>query len=340
MSRVGEAGRGFMKQFVMGVALLLASVGSAPVRAEVAPPIEVVTRDVALFWQVYDRVKAEPDRDRQLLILQRDYLDQGTPGLAAFAQAKGYDAASYVDAIRSYPGYWDSVRPRTGLAPDVVVRVDRYLQRFRELYPALKPATIYFEMGALRSAGTTQGDKVLIGAEMATGDHSVDVSQMPERLQRFFQRYFASRPLDNLDLLIIHETVHTQEHGERSSLLAQAVYEGVADFVAEQVTGRLPDLEYVRYGPLHDAAIRQAFARDMRGNDYGRWLYNDTSNEFVTSDLGYYVGYAICQAYHRKSADKAESIRQMIELDFADDAKVQAFVDASGYFQADVVKSH
>ncbi len=328
-----------MKHFVMGMALFLAGADAVSARVQAPPPIEVVTRDVALFWQVYDRLKAEPDRDRQLMILQREYLDQGTPGLAAFAQAKGYDAASYVDAIRSYPRYWDSVRPRTGLAPDVVVRVDGYLQRFRELYPALKPATIYFEMGALRSAGTTQGDKVLIGAEMATGDDSVDVSQMPERLQRFFKRYIASRPLDNLDLLIIHETVHTQEHGERNSLLAQAVYEGVADFVAEQVTGRLPDLDYVRYGPLHDAAIREAFARDMHGNDYERWLYNDTSNAFSTSDLGYYVGYAICQAYHRKSTDKAESLRRMIELDFADQAKVQAFVDASGYFQVGAVTS-
>lgn len=315
-----------------GLMLALSCIGSGTAAVPQAPQIEVVDRDVALFWQAYDRVKAVPDRAQQIQLLQTTYLDRGSPGLATFALAKQYDAATYVDAIRAYPGYWDSVRPRTALARPALDKVQRHLRRFASLYPALKPAGIYFEVGALRSAGTTQGDKVLIGVEMATGDESVDLSQMPERLQRFFRAYFVSRPLENLNLLVIHETVHTQQRGERGSLLAQAVYEGVADFVAEQVTGRLPDLPYVHYGPAHDAAIRAAFRKDMAGNDYSGWLYNNTDNAFGTRDLGYYVGYAICQAYYQRSADKIQALAGMIELDYADAAAVQRLVDASGYF--------
>ena len=46
---------------------------------------------------------------------------------------------------------------------------------------------------------------MLIGVEMATGDASVDLSQMPPNLKRFFTTYFASDPLENLDLLAAHE---------------------------------------------------------------------------------------------------------------------------------------
>lgn len=324
-----------MSKMGWGLVLALAFSGAATAAVPSGQRIEVVDRDVALFWQAYDQVKVLPDRAQQIEVLQTTYLDRGSPGLAAFALAKDYDAATYVDAIRAYPRYWDSVRPRTALAGAAMDKVQHHLRRFAQLYPALKPAGIYFEVGALRSAGTTQEDKVLIGVEMATGDERVDLSQMPERLQRFFRGYFASRPLENLDLLVIHETVHTQQRGARTSLLAQAVYEGVADFVAEQVTGRLPDLPYVAYGPAHDAAIRAAFRKDMGGNDYSAWLYNNTDNGFGTRDLGYYVGYAICQANYRRSADKAKALAEMIELDYADAAAVQRFVDASGYFAQD-----
>jgi uncharacterized protein YjaZ len=176
-------------------------------------------------------------------------------------------------------------------------------------------------------------DKVLIGVEMATGDPGVDISDMPPRLQAFMAGYLASRPLDSLDLLIVHEVVHTQQKGERRTLLAQAVYEGVADFMAEQVTGRLPNLPYVAYGPANDAAIRAAFRRDMAGEEFGGWLYNSTDNPFGTRDVGYYVGYAIAARYHAAAADKRAALRTMIELDYSDQAAVERFVAASGYFE-------
>lgn len=297
-----------------------------------AAVIEVVDADVGLFWRVYDRVRAEPDRAQQVALLQREYFQRASPGLAAFREAKGYDADAYVDAINRWPAYWDTVRPRTRGIAVVTDKLVPLLRRFRELYPAARPAAVYFEVGALRSAGTTLGDKVLIGAEMAAGDSGVDVSQMPDGLQRFFRSYFASRPAQNLDLLIVHELVHTQQRGERGSLLAQAVYEGVADFVAEQVTGRLPDLDYVRYGPRHDAAIKAAFRRDMHAAAYDGWLYDDGDNPFATRDLGYYVGYAICSRNFARATDKPAALARMIELDYADPRAVAGFVADSGYF--------
>jgi hypothetical protein len=320
-----------MRRLALAIILGLGLLATNAVAKSGSTPIQLEDGDVTRFWTAYDAVRAADTPEAQKAAFQRLYIDQGTPGLAAFMEAKSYTADTWLNAIRAYPAYWDSVRPRTALAAGALTRLEGHLQRFRTLYPDLRPAGIYFEIGALRSAGTTQGDKVLLGVEMATGDDSVDISEMPAGLQRFFTSYFASRPLDNLDLLAVHEVVHTQQRGERSTLLAQAVYEGVADFVAEQVTGRMPDLAYVAYGPANAPAIKTAFRRDMAGEDFSGWLYNNTDNAFGVRDLGYYVGYAITRGYYDRAPDKSAALKTMIELDYSDPAAVQAFVDASGY---------
>jgi hypothetical protein len=304
----------------------------APASQLSSAQIAIITDDIDRFWEAYDAVRRTDDSAQQLDQLQKLYVDRGTPGLHAFMEAKGYTARTYVDAIRAYPRYWDSVRPKTGNARASLCRTQIYLDRFRQLYPGHRPASIYFEIGALRSAGTTLEDKVLIGVEMAMGDPTVDTSDMPQGLRRFFSSYFASKPAESLDLLIVHEAVHTQQRGDRKNLLSQAIYEGVADFVAEKLTGRMPELPYVAYGPQNDARIRAAFVRDMHANDYSGWLYNGTDNAFGVRDLGYYVGYAICARYYAGSADKRRAIREMIELDFADRVAVEAFANRSGYF--------
>lgn len=325
-----------MKALILGALFLTAAPGAKAHTERPQPAVRgdvaVVDDDVARFWSAYDAVRAETDPAKQQAAFERLYIEPGTPGLRAFMEAKGYTVDTYLGAIRDYPNYWATIRPRTALASGALVRLEGHLSRFRALYPELRPARIYFEVGALRSSGTTLDDKVLIGVEMATGDESVDTSDMPERLRRFLAGYFASKPLKDLDLLAVHEFVHTQERGERRTLLAQAIYEGVADFVAEQVTGRLPALPYVTYGPAHDAMIKAAFRQDMLGAEYGGWLYNNTDNAFGTRDLGYYVGYAVVSRYYARAADKAAAIKAMIELDFADEKAVQRFVDASGYF--------
>lgn len=326
-----------MKLVLLSAFAALAFSGAGPAaaqadHAEGTQTIRLVSGDVDRFWTAYDAVRTTPDPDEQRRLFQTLYLDPGTPGLAAFMAAKGYTIDNWIDAIRRYPRYWETVRPRTALAAEALGRTEAHLERLRALYPGLRPAGVYFEVGALRSAGTTHDDKVIIGVEMATGDDSVDISEMPSGLQRFFQTYFASRPLDNLDLLITHEVVHTQQVGERRTLLAQALYEGVADFVAEKATGRLPDLPYVAFGPAHDAAIKSAFRQDMAGEDFSGWLYNGPSGAFGVGDLGYYVGYAIVSRYYHLSSDKDEAIRTLIELDYGDQTAIDTLVAASGYF--------
>lgn len=291
----------------------------------------VESSDIDRFWAAHDRIVATADVDARKRILQQVFLDPGSDGLKAFMQAKGYDADCYLDAIQRYPKFWASVRAGT-LA--LKQRGDEFapaIARFREIYPALRPARIYFTIGCLRSSGTTRDDKVLIGAELAAGDERVDVSELPERMARHLGVYFRSRPAGQLVLLNVHEYVHTQEKGPGQTLLAQSMYEGAADFVAERITGQVPPLPYMDYGRRHEAELKRDFHAQMRQADWSGWLYNGPGNRYGTGDLGYYIGYAIMRDYYHRADDKAQALREIIELDYRDDAAVEAFLEKSGF---------
>ncbi|NNC16008.1 hypothetical protein HJC22_09730 [Corallococcus exiguus] len=293
----------------------------------------VSTVDVDHFWEAYDAVRATTDPSEQLARFQALYVDRGTPGLHSFMRARRYTAQGYVDAIRDYPRFWESVRPLTSRARDAVAHVAPTLERFRALYPRLGSAEVYFTVGALNSSGTALDGRVLLGAELATGDARVDVSELPPKLRAGLGAYFQSRPHEGLDLLIAHEAVHTRQKAPADVLVDWIVYEGVADFVAEQVTGRLPALAYVTYGPQHDAELRERFREAQDSTRFSPWLWSGPDNADGVADLGYYVGYAIARAYHAKAPDKQAALQRMIELDYADTAAVKTFVRESGYLE-------
>nr|WP_295380774.1 hypothetical protein [Pseudoxanthomonas sp.] len=295
----------------------------------------VESSDIDRFWRAYDRIIATPDEAERQRILEQDFLAPGTPGLKAFMQAKGYDAACYLDAIRRYPKFWTSVRAGT-LA--LKKRGDEFapgIARFRALYPALRPAEIYFTIGCLRSSGTTRDDKVLIGAELAGGDARTDVSELPERMSKALDSYFRSEPGKQLVLLNVHEYVHTQQQGPGPHLLAQAMYEGAADFVAERITGQVPALPYMTYGPRNEATLKREFQPRMHDPDWSGWLYNGPGNAHGVGDLGYYIGYAIMRDYYQRAPDKTRALAEIIELDYRDATAVQAFLDRSGFYAAE-----
>lgn len=314
-------------------ALLLAGVLASASAVTAPAASQVISSDIDRFWQTYDRLEAEREPARQRELLQKSFLDPGTDGLKAFMQAKGYDADCYLDAIRNYPKFWASMRGHTIALKQRGAEFEPEIAKFRKLYPALRPAKIYFTVGCLRSGGTTLDDKVLIGAELAAGDETVDLSELPEKLRQRLSVYFRSRPADQLVLLNMHEYVHTQERGPGTSLLAQAMYEGAADFVAEQVTGRTPPLPYMQYGREHEAELKRDFRAEMGNPSWEGWLYNGPRNRYGVGDLGYYLGYAVMRDYHAKAEDKAKALREMIELDYRDPVAVQQFATASGFFE-------
>lgn len=64
----------------------------------------------------------------------------------------------------------------------------------------------------------------------------------------------------------------------------------------------------------------------MNSTDLSGWLYQGDKSTHRPTDLGYYVGYKIVEAYYKGAADKARAVKEIIEVrDFT------AFLEASGY---------
>ncbi|KOQ65163.1 DUF2268 domain-containing putative Zn-dependent protease [Stenotrophomonas maltophilia] len=301
--------------------------------AALAAPSPVRSDDIARFWATYDAVRAEPDAERRVALVQQRYIDPGSPGLHALMQVRNYTAREYAEAMRAWPRFWNSVRPLTANARSASATLEQDLMAFRTLYPSLRRATITYAVGVLRTGGTTLGDQVLIGAEMALGDERVDVSELPEPMRSRLRIFYDSRPGANNAQNNLHEYVHTQQRETTGNLAQYAVREGVAEYIAERISGRRPALPLYDYGPLHEAEIRTRFIAEMDGDDLDNWLYNSARNPFGVSDVGYYAGYRIAQEYMRRQADEKAGIARMIELDYADPEAVRAFIEASGWLQ-------
>ncbi len=309
----------------------MAAAGSRPATSASHTSQAVSDQDIARFWQAFDAINATTDPNERLRLIQTVYIDPGTPGLKALMAARRYTAQQYVDAIVRWPRFWRSVRPLTARSRQAVAGLTDDVAGFRRLYPELRPASITYAIGVLRTGGTTTGDMVLIGSELALGDETVDVSELPEPLRARLGVFFASRPFANNAQNNIHEYVHTQQQETQGSLAQQVLREGVAELVAELITHRKPALPVYTYGPQHDAAIRQRFLAEMRGQDYDNWLWNSANNPFGVSDMGYYVGYRIARNYYDAARDKRRAVRDLIELRYDDPAAVQALIDRSGY---------
>ena len=300
----------------------------------------IVTTDINNFWNAYDHINSTTDTSKHYEYINELFLNKGTPGLKALMNVRNYTAKSYLDAIHQYPLFWRSIRANTLKAPKFATGIRRGITQLKKLYAELRPATIYFTIGALRTSGTTQKDQILIGSELALADQTSNTTEFSENLGHL-KLFFESKPIQSVVFLNVHELVHTQQKTTvGNSLLAQCLLEGVAEFLAIHATGQASPTPALTYGPTHDQRIRAVFTNHMFSASNRFWLYSNRTSEFGIRDLGYYVGYAICQQYYLKSANKRQAIKTMVELDYNDEQALNRFVDQSGYFQLSVKTLH
>ena len=84
-------------------------------------------------------------------------------------------------------------------------------------------------------------------------------------------------------------------------------------------------------GRANEQGLKVPFKKEMNGDDLSNWLYNGTTTKTM-GDLGYFMGYTICQSYYRQAKDKQQAIKQIICLNYADTAEVNKFLDESKYY--------
>lgn len=244
-----------------------------------------------------------------------DYLRSGTPGLAAYTSKFGVGQSELCAAVRQRPERYARLDTTLAGFDSAGAQIRTIFARFETLQPGATLPRVYVVVGnGIAGGTTTHGSNpiILIGAELT---HSVA----------------------GLPWTVAHELAHTQQHYPmwrmatvgpswfRASLLRQSLHEGIADVVAEALTG---EPKYNAYGEAHERALWGEFQRAMDRGDYHGWLYNgrEARPGGRPPDLGYWMGYRIAKAYYDRTPDKARAIRDMLQIrDF------DAFLTASGY---------
>lgn len=285
----------------------------------------ISTTDIDHFWEAYDSLATTRD---SIGVLQRLYIDRATWGLKEFVKARNFEAGEYMSLIKKFPNFWNSIRPNTERITTRRAEIEIIFEKFKEIYPTFKPPDIYFTIGCLRTGGTTRPELIMIGSEMASADSTTNATEFKGWLT-----YVLSSSSD-ITAMVAHEAVHTQQKNNRgyakgyhdNRLLTQSIREGGADFIGSLLTGSVINRIQYEYGLAHEPELWKEFQQHMNEEDFSRWLYNGNKSLDRPADLGYFIGYRICERYYNQSKDKAKAIRELLNI-----KSYSKFLKKSGY---------
>ena len=281
--------------------------------------VRLVTTDIDHFWTAY--AAARRDTAQARAIFRREYFGKASAGLQDYYNLKIRNDATFTKRILQRPNYYNSIEATTKAIASEKPKIVAAFRRFQELYPAVRFQNIYFVVGGWVSGGTVSDAGLLIGADQTANGPGVNTSELS-----LVQRN-RCEPVTNMPSLMVHELVHRNQGPQDGTLLSYALNEGMADFVAELVTGHVTNARLHPYGNAHEKELWADFQKEMLGNNPDNWIANSQQETpEKPCDLGYYVGYRIVQAYYQQAADKKQALADILNVR---DAK--AFLARSGY---------
>lgn len=276
----------------------------------------IITSDIHNFWAAYAQLKDCKTRADSIRVIQTEYLDKASTGLKLFIKARNFSAERYVDLLSKVPKFWSSIRSNTMNLEAYAEQINAIFDQYEAAYPNFKRPNVCFAIGQLSTGGTVKKGWLLIGSEIACADSTTDKSELGSWLRSVMQEK------NHVLELIAHETVHAQQKMGLGTiwgyfnhrLLTFTLLEGAADFVAKNVAGMTINQPIHAYGKVHEEDLWQEFSKIMYKNDLSQWLYNGSKSKDRPADLGYYIGYKICESYYHQAADKKKALRDIIEV--------------------------
>jgi hypothetical protein len=263
-------------------------------------------------------------------VLQREYLDRAGAGVKIFTPQRIVDAKRLARMLAAKPdNYRYAIQECLPRLPALRSDLKAIYLAFAGLLPERPLPAIEVVFGALNSGGTASSDMQVIGLEVTCPPGTT-----PDQFRTTMRSFFA------------HETVHTWQ-GDASPqaladpLLSQALREGVADYLANVVTGEMPKPDRDTWARERELWLWEEFKRDRQfvrtdsdslgkpgaSPRFNRWFANcGSAPEGWPCEAGYWIGMRIAEAYVNRSPDKRAAIRKLIELE--DPA---AILKASGY---------
>lgn len=288
---------------------------------------KLVTSDIGNFWRAYDLSEGKSTKEK-IEIFETEYLSKGSTGLKDFIEARIETAEKLVEAVEAMPKYYASARKSSYRVPEMTDQIRQFMFKWKSLYADAVFADVYFMIGRMITGGTTSGNGLLIGTEMYCRTDDLP----DDELSTWHLQVLTS--IEHIPVIVMHELMHIQQSymNKNVTALSHSVFEGAADFLGELVCGRHINPHLHEYGQEHETELWNAFSKELDQEDIGNWLYNGwKTNREKPADLGYYMGYRICESYYEKMADKKQAIRDILAIKDATDA--HRFLKESGYGQ-------
>lgn len=305
------------------IAAMVHTVSCAPPRPiasvttpSVLIPIPLVYDDVANFAAAFAALAGGGDT---AAILQRNYIDRATPGLRLYLTKYPYTAAQLAAAIQRFPQDYAGVAKRLEWLRSQRDSIGQLYAAFARRVPIVATLPLYFVVGV--HTGTASGSEVgaLISVENGAGN--------------------AVRA--NLSEFIAHELTHIQQFstigmpnyqalfGPRKSLLGLTIREGIAELVADLVTGKMTQERARPYLRDNLPSIWREFRKEMCGTETGDWMFRRPANPQQPSFVAYVLGAEIARSYYDGRPDKRQAIIELLAVD-----DYPAFLVASGFAAA------
>ncbi len=271
---------------------------------------EIVTSEIENFWRAYDLAQKEISEEAKVAIFQREYFDKGSHGMRRFTSERIGSAKELVQTMASKPKYYASIRESSLQVEKMRSQIPASFSKLKEIYPAAVFPPTYFLIGRLTSGGTTSPDALLIGTEM----YCLTASAPKEELTGWLG--YSLKSIDQVPYIVAHELIHVQQARPSDNLLDMAIVEGGADFIGELISGKVINVAQHTYGNQHERELWQEFKKEMMQKPGGKnnWFYNGDTAKDRPADLGYYIGYKICEAHYKNAKDKKKAIQDMLLL--------------------------
>ncbi len=270
--------------------------------------IKIVTEDIDRFWKVYPQIK---DSSAETIFLN-DYILKGSTGLRTFYQVRmNSSLARFIQGIRAKQSYYTSIKAASTQFKNMRPQFIAAAKKLEALYPASVFPPIYFLIGHLNNVGTADGYAgLLIGTEHLCRSTQADTSNLTDNEKLVLFDTALAVPL------IVHEYVHFQQKNvPEQTLLEYAIVEGTADFIAYLATGKYSNPDVFKYGFEHEQAIWKKFKSEMAGTNTDDWIFN-AYNPLTgyPGNLGYFVGFRICESYYRNSDNAQQAVKELLEI--------------------------
>ena len=283
--------------------------------------VNIITTDLDNFWRAYDLAKGKRETEQED-IYQKMYIDEATVGFKSYLKKRDKEVGELVKGINTMIPFYESIRENTLLAKDYEKEIRAGFYALKYLYPdAVFPEVYCFIWYFLKSGSTVSDKGLLIAMETQATANDTPLDKFPE----IHHPMIRSMNLQNLAALIVHESIHMQQPNIKTeSLLARAIKEGSADFLAELATGHNPSQSVHDMVNPKERELWAEFKGVMRGNKNLEWIHTIPKDR--PAGLGYWMGYKIVNAYYQKQPDKQYAIKQLLTT-----TDYEAIYKESGY---------